>query len=64
MPSQFEVYTKCPNTGALVDTGFRVDKSVFDDEEKPYGAFKCSSCKETHAWSSEEEDVQILEVYR
>ena len=64
MPSQFEVHTKCPNTGELVDTGYRVAKSVFSDEEKPYGAFNCSSCNEAHSWSSEDEDVQILEVYR
>ena len=65
MPLQFEVHTKCPNTGALVDTGFRVGKSVFGDEEKPCGAlFNCSSCKEVHGWNSGEEDVQILEVHR
>ena len=62
MPSQFEVHTKCPNTGALVDTGYRVAKSVFSDEE--YGAFNCSSCNEAHSWSSEEEWVQIIEVHR
>ena len=64
MPSQFEVHTKCPNTGGLVDTGHRVAKSVFSDGEKPRGGFNCSSCKEIHSWSSEDEDVQILEVYR
>ena len=63
MPSQFEVHTKCPKTGALVNTGMIVVKSVFGDE-KPYGAFNCSSCKEAHSWSSEDKGVQILEVYR
>ncbi len=63
MPSEFEVFTKCPNTGELVNTGHKVTKSVFGDE-KPYGAFNCSSCNEAHSWSSKEEGVQILEVYR
>ena len=64
MPSQYEVHTKCPNTGALVDTGSRVAKSVFGDEERPYGRFICSSCNETHVWSSEDDGVRILEVHR
>ncbi len=64
MPSQYEVHTKCLNTGALVDTGSRIAKSVFGDEERPYGTFNCSSCNETHVWSSEDDGVQILKVHR
>ena len=64
MPSDFEVFIKCPNTGALVNTGHKVTKSVFGDEEKPYGVFNCSSCNEAHSWSSEDEGVRILEVHR
>jgi len=63
MPSQFEVHARCPNTGAQVDTGYRVAKAAFGGE-KPNGAFNCSSCKEAHSWSSEDKGVQILEVHR
>jgi len=62
MPSQFEVFAKCPNTGLLVSTGHVVTKSVFDDDKKPCGSFNCSSCNNVHFWSSE--DVQILETHK
>ena len=64
MPSLFEVFTKCPNTGELVNTGAKVAKPVFGNEEKPHGGFSCPSCNESHFWSFKDGDVRILEVHR
>ncbi len=46
MPSQFEVFTKCPKTGEFVSTGATVTKPVFDDDVHAGGAFNCTSCNE------------------
>ena len=62
MPSQFEVFAKCPKTGKLVNTGATAPNKTFAANEKPFGVFNCPSCGESHSWSYE--DVEIQEVHR
>ena len=61
MPSQYEAFIKCPETNKLVNTGYKPKESSFNENEKPYGAFNCSSCHEAHHWSYEE--AQVLETH-
>lgn len=60
MPAQYEAFVTCPKTGQEVTTGFVLNKGHFAEDEKPYGTFNCSACKEAHFWSYEKTTVRLV----
>jgi hypothetical protein len=44
------VMIKCPNTGALVDTGFGMDREFFEAAPLKDNTMRCPACGVLHAW--------------
>jgi hypothetical protein len=59
---RYEAMVRCPNTKALVPTGYFLDSPSFKPHERRYGIFTCPSCGETHHWDSA--SAQIAESAR
>ena len=59
MSSHYEVFAKCPTTAAFIRTGHKVENSEFEENEKPYGQYNCSTCKKPHAWRYDDDGIHI-----